>query len=60
MKRATLMIAVLLAACEAAPTEPTPELDCVPPGPEAEWCHHLDNDAVSDSLLPLPVDSASH
>lgn len=45
-----LLLAVL--GCKP-PTEP--ELDCAPPGPEAEWCHHLDNDVVrGDSLLVLP------
>ena len=59
MKRAMLVITALLLASCSTPTEPTPELDCVPPGPEAEWCHHLDGDAVMDSLMPLP-DSTTH
>lgn len=56
MKRATLMLlaVLLVTACQPAPTEPAPELDCVPPGPEAEWCHHLDGDAVIEKLLPYP------
>ncbi|MDH5279573.1 MAG: hypothetical protein OEW52_00320 [Thermoleophilia bacterium] len=58
MKLAVILAAllVLLVAC-SRPTEPVPELDCEPPGPEAEWCHHLDGDAVRDSLIPLPPDT---
>ena len=53
MKRVTPMaLALLIAGCGTSTTEPEP--DCVPPGPEAEWCHHLDNDAVRDSLLAYP------
>ena len=53
MKKLTLILAIALAACNA-PTEPEAELDCVPPGPEGDWCHHLDGDAVSDTLLTWP------
>ena len=56
----TCLAMVALVGCSdttAPRTEPEP--DCVPPGPEAEWCHHLDNDAVVEVLLPLP-DSAYH
>ena len=55
MKRVTLvlLVVVLTAACTHA-TGPAPELDCVPPGPEADWCHHLDNDVAWDTLLTYP------
>jgi len=60
MKKLLLVAAALAVWACYTPTEPEPEPDCAPPGPEAEWCHHLDNDAVRDSLLPLPPDTVSH
>lgn len=55
-KLALILAAMLWAACSEVAAPPA-EPDCVPPGPEAGWCHHLDNDTVSDTLIPLPPDS---
>jgi hypothetical protein len=59
MTKLTMALVLVLAGCSHA-TAPEVDADpCAPPGPEADWCHHLDNDAVADSLLTLP-DSAYH
>ena len=58
MKRATLsLVATMMVgavACTNSLTAPAEEPDCAPPGPEADWCHHLDNDVVRDTLLTYP------
>jgi len=58
----TKLLAVLVLAvvgCTASVAEPEPEDDCLPPD-EPVWCHHLDNDAVRDSIIPLPPDTTTH
>lgn len=67
MRTALLLVLVLVGCSDTTAPKPEAELDCVPPGPEADWCHHLDNDVAVDSLIPFPpgydphsTDSPSH